>query len=139
MSYKNAEGYTDITAGTAIGRVTRKERIENMKKRSCRRTEDENRIHDKAVKIRKMTDEQLVRYVEDRVAKAESEGYNRGSKHGEREDDCIDTIHTFIAKIAQLPGIGKASVEKITVLAKEEGYIEKSEKTDNRSKKSGGR
>lgn len=29
------------------------------KKRSCRRTTDENVIHDKAVKIRKMTDEQL--------------------------------------------------------------------------------
>ena len=28
------------------------------KTRSCRRTEDENKIHDKAVKMRKMTDEQ---------------------------------------------------------------------------------
>lgn len=37
------------------------------KTRSCRRTEDENKIHDKAVKMRKMTDEQLVHYVEDRV------------------------------------------------------------------------
>lgn len=126
MSYKNAEGYTDITAGTAIGRVTRKERIENMKKRSCRRTEDENRIHDKAVKMRKMTDEQLVHYVEDRVAKAESEGYNRGLKRGKRESDSIDIIRVFIDKIAELPGIGKASVKKITVLAKEEGYIEES-------------
>lgn len=126
MRYKNAEGYTDITAGTAIGRVTRKERIENMKKRSCRRTEDENRIHDKAVKMRKMTDEQLVHYVEDRVAKAESEGYNRGLKRGKREGDSIDIIRAFIDKIAELPGIGKASVKKITVLAKEEGYIEES-------------
>lgn len=30
------------------------------KTRSCRRTEGENKIHDKAVKMRKMTDEQLV-------------------------------------------------------------------------------
>lgn len=29
------------------------------KKRSCRRTVNENRIHDKAVKMRKMTDVQL--------------------------------------------------------------------------------
>ena len=50
------------------------------KKRSCRRTEDENKIHDKAVKIRKMTDEQIVHYIEDRVAKAYSEGYNDGKK-----------------------------------------------------------
>ena len=38
-------------------------------KRNCRRTEDEVRIHEKAVKMRKMTDEQLVHYVEDRVEK----------------------------------------------------------------------
>ena len=50
------------------------------KKRSCRRTQDENKIHDKAVKIRKMTDEQIVHYIEDRVAKAYSEGYNDGKK-----------------------------------------------------------
>lgn len=50
------------------------------KKRSCRRTMDENIIHDKAVKMRKMTDEQLVHYVEDRVEKARSEGFNQGKK-----------------------------------------------------------
>lgn len=43
------------------------------KKRSCERTENENRIHEKAVKMRKMTDEQLVHYVEDRLEKARSE------------------------------------------------------------------
>ena len=43
------------------------------KKRSCRRTVDEDIIHDKAVKMRKMTDEQLVHYVEDRVEKARRE------------------------------------------------------------------
>ena len=49
-------------------------------KRNCRRTEDEVRIHEKAVKMRKMTDEQLVHYVEDRVEKARSEGFNNGKK-----------------------------------------------------------
>jgi len=53
-----------------------------MKRRSCRRTTDETKIHEKAVKLRKMTDEQLVHYVEDRVNKAESEGYNRGRCDG---------------------------------------------------------
>ncbi|MCR5791364.1 MAG: hypothetical protein K6G83_15885 [Lachnospiraceae bacterium] len=33
-------------------------------KRSCRRTADENRIHERAVRLRKMTDKQLVEYVE---------------------------------------------------------------------------
>lgn len=61
------------------------------KTRSCRRTEDENKIHDKAVKMRKMTDEQLVHYVEDRVEKARSEGFNQGKKAAliNKEQDCI--------------------------------------------------
>lgn len=36
-----------------------------MTKKSCRRTMDENKIHEKAVKMRKKTDEQLVHYVDD--------------------------------------------------------------------------
>lgn len=76
---RNKEGYADSTAGIAIQRISRDERkVAMAKKRSCRRTTDENIIHEKAVKMRKMTDEQLVHYVEDRVAKAWSEGFNRG-------------------------------------------------------------
>ena len=60
----NREGYADNTASIAIQRVSKEERKNNMAKRSCRRTTDENAIHNKAVKIRKMTDEQLVHYVE---------------------------------------------------------------------------
>lgn len=44
------------------------------KKRNCRRTVDEDRIHEKAVKLRKMTDEQFVNYVEDRVEKSQKRG-----------------------------------------------------------------
>ena len=58
---RNGEGYADKTAGIAIQNISREERkIAMAKKRSCRRTTDENIIHDKAVKMRKMTDEQLV-------------------------------------------------------------------------------
>lgn len=73
MWCRNSEGYKDYTAGIAISHASRNERKErNMaKKRSCRRTVDEDKIHEKAVKIRKMTDEQLVHYVEDRVEKRE--------------------------------------------------------------------
>lgn len=53
-----------------------------MAKRNCRRTKDEAAIHEKAVKMRKMTDEQLVHYVEDRVGKARSEGFERGKGAG---------------------------------------------------------
>ena len=56
------------------------------KTRSCRRTVVEDKIHDKAVKMRKMTDEQLVHYVEDRVNKAHSEGYNKAKKEAPQID-----------------------------------------------------
>lgn len=52
----NREGYADNTASIAIQRVSKEERKNDMAKRSCRRTTDENAIHNKAVKIRKMTD-----------------------------------------------------------------------------------
>ena len=52
---QNGEGYADSTAGIAIQKVSREERkIAMGKKRSCRRTTDENIIHEKAVKMRKM-------------------------------------------------------------------------------------
>ena len=50
-------------------------------KRNCRRTEDEVRIHEKAVKMRKMTDEQLVHYVEDRVEKPEAKDLIAGRRN----------------------------------------------------------
>ena len=39
-----------------------------------------DKIKEKADKIRTMTDEELVAYVENRVAKAYSEGFNKGRK-----------------------------------------------------------
>ena len=81
------------------------------KKRSCRRTADENKIHDLAVRWRKMTDEQLVHYVEDRVAKAESEGYNRGKKEAPTSSGV--GIEEFIAEISNIKGVGVATVNKI--------------------------
>lgn len=47
-----------------------------MKKQKYQRTTDQLKIREKAAKVRAMTDEQLVHYIEDRVMKAWSEGYN---------------------------------------------------------------
>ena len=71
------------------------------KKRSCRRTADEDKIHEKAVKMRKMTDEQLVHYVEDRVEKARSEGFNQGKKSSGGAD-----INKFLKEISSIKGVG---------------------------------
>ena len=81
------------------------------KKRSCRRTADEDRIHEKAVKMRKMTDEQLVHYVEDRVEKARSEGFNQGKKKFSAEVGM--TAEKFISEIEDIKGIGLATIGKI--------------------------
>lgn len=78
------------------------------KTRSCRRTEDESKIHDKAVKMRKMTDEQLVHYVEDRVEKARSEGFN----HGKKAVPEIDT-DKILEKIGTIKGIGAVKLQEI--------------------------
>lgn len=84
------------------------------KTRSCRRTDDENKIHDKAVKMRKMTDEQLVYYVEDRVEKARSEGFNQGKKTA----PAIDT-EKILEEVGMIKGIGVVKLQEIrTILEK---------------------
>lgn len=82
-----------------------------MKKRSCRRTLDENKLHDKAVKMRKMTDEQLVHYVEDRVEKARSEGFNQGKAQAPKRR--ILNIEEIINEIGNVKGIGATKLSDI--------------------------
>lgn len=90
-------------------------------KRNCRRTEDEVRIHEKAVKVRKMTDEQLVHYIEDRVEKARSEGFNKGKASVENRKG----MKEFLEELQRLkiPGIGAVTVSKIVKVATENGYL----------------
>jgi len=78
------------------------------KKRSCRRTVNEDKVHEKAVKIRKMTDEQLVQYVNDRVEKARSEGFNQGKK-----SVTGITVNEFLKEISKIKGVGDATICKI--------------------------
>lgn len=114
---RNREGYADSTAVIAIGRVSREERkVAMAKKRSCRRTMDENIIHEKAVKMRKMTDEQLVHYVEDRVEKARSEGFNQGKVQVPKYKSI--SIEKIINEIGNVRGIGATKLADIQVILK---------------------
>lgn len=109
---RNGECRADSIAGMAIKKELRGERKTAMgKKRSCRRTMDENIIHEKAVRMRKMTDEQLVHYAEDRVEKARSEGFNKG-KEQKANSSQID-IAEFVLDIGKIKGIGEATMRKI--------------------------
>lgn len=90
------------------------------KKRNCRRTTDENIIHDKAVKMRKMTDEQLVHYVEDRVAKARSEGFHQRKLQAPAHKPV--NIEKIVEEIGNVKGIGTAKLADIkTILGR---YLE---------------
>lgn len=81
------------------------------KKRNCRRTTDENIIHEKAVKMRRMTDEQLVNYVENRVEKARSEGFNQGK--GNAKAISKVNITEIVDEIGSVKGIGAAKLQVI--------------------------
>ena len=114
---RNGEGYADGTAGIAIGRISRGERKNVMaKKRNCRRTTDENIIHEKAVKMRKMTDEQPVHYVEDRVEKARSEGFNQGKAQAPEFKSV--SIEKIISEIGNVRGIGATKLTDIQEILK---------------------
>ena len=100
------------------------------KKRSCRRTADEGRIHEKAVKWRRMTDEQLVSYVEDRVAKAKSEGFNKGiQREGQEQRKARELRAAGIAGFLEcleenrVNGIGPATISRLKGAAEKYGYI----------------
>ena len=81
------------------------------KKKSCRRTEEENFIHDTAVKLRKMTDEQLIQYVENTVEKAKKEGFNCGKKCKSAMSKV--NISDIIEEVGQIKGIG---ITKLTCI-----------------------
>ena len=80
------------------------------KRRSCRRSDDQNVIHAKAVKLRKMTDDQLVSYIENRVEKARAEGYNQGRKKARPEKIDVDKL---VDEIGALRGVGKVKLKEI--------------------------
>lgn len=114
--YHNGEGYIDKTAGAAISNAVRRNRKGDKtvsKKRSCRRTQSENKIHEKAVKMRKMTDEQLVHYVEERVLSARNEGFNQGRKSmAERAVN----ITEIIDELSNVRGIGAVKMKQIRIV-----------------------
>lgn len=71
-------------------------------------TTEQKEIHEKAVKLRKMTDEQLVAqmFIEHSAA---------------HRNTAVHFIEEL--KAAYIPGIGKVTVKKIETFAREKGYI----------------
>jgi len=93
-----------------------------MPKRNCVRTVDERKIHDKAVKMRKMTDAQLVEYVENRVEKARSEGFNSGKVKAVATKKGTKEFLAFL-QLNKIPGVGAVTINKLLKVAEEYGYL----------------
>lgn len=66
-----------------------------MKKPNCRKSNIEKEQHNRAVRIRKMTDQQLCEYVD---------GLSQPSGMGVKE---------FLKEVENLPGIGKVTLKKL--------------------------
>lgn len=62
-----------------------------------------DKIKEKAAKLRAMTDDELVAYVENRVAKSRSEGFNQGISLRQKDIDnltrAVTDIHDYILDI----------------------------------------
>ncbi len=87
------------------------------KKRNCRRTPEEVSIHDEAVKLRKMTDAQLVEKVRSASAAA--------SKMPAAQVSSTKSVAEFLEAFANanIPGVGKITLKKMNTFAKDNGYL----------------
>ena len=93
-----------------------------MKKRSCRRSKEEKAIHDEAIKIRKMTDDQLVRHISQEKESNYNAGYRDGLLKG-REGSRARAVTSFLDEVENMKGVGAVTVQKLRKAAKANGYI----------------
>lgn len=94
------------------------------KRRSCRRSAEENQWHEQAVKIRKMTDAQIIRFIEGESQQKYDEGYREGLLKGRQgKTKETKTIEEFLKKASGMKGIGEVTIRKMRRIAEENGYI----------------
>lgn len=100
-----------------------------MSRRKCRLSPEELNIHEQAVKLRRMTDSQLVEYVSAEKAAAYDEGEFTGKKnvlkHQCPSNQTIGgkNVKTFLEEIQSVSGIGAVTMKKLHNLAEERGYF----------------
>ena len=85
-----------------------------MKKRSCRLTPEERTTHINAVKIRKMTDQQLVTFVNEQFLNGFVTAY---------EHSTAKFLEYLERDIGSGNGIGKITFSRLQKIAKEGGFI----------------
>jgi len=77
------------------------------KKRSCRMTEEEKAIHNRAVSIRKMTDAQLCEFIDRTYGKGMEEGARLAQSQAKaKPEDAIAHVRKFIDYLTEKTGCG---------------------------------
>ena len=96
------------------------------KKRKCRMDREEILIHDEAVRLRKMTDRQLVgafrMAAEDKAKADEARKSKEERKEGDRQLSGLEIVIQGIAD-GKIKGVGKVTSYKIAEFAREQGIL----------------
>ena len=85
-----------------------------MKKRNCRRTEGERAIHERATRLRKMTDEQLCDYID--------------SIDGSKEKIMESFFACLGVRSKDGTRVSDATIRKLRAIAQEAGFLPRNEK-----------
>lgn len=91
-----------------------------MKKRSCRRTGFEQEQHDRAIRVRKMTDAQLCAYLDELAAS----GRRGPLAQAELEEVITGFIDSLAVRSDTGLRISDATIRKIRAMAVESGYLQ---------------
>lgn len=95
------------------------------KTRNCRYTEGEKALHNEAVRVRKMTDQQLTDHMRHIRDEAYASGYQDAERSSSAADTGTGTVTQLIEELSAgaCKGIKSASAFKIEQFARERGYI----------------
>lgn len=96
-----------------------------MKKRNCRMTAEERDLHEQAVRLRKMTDQQLADHMNHVREAAYAAGYTEAETQATASPATGKTLGEFIEELAsgRCKGVKSATAYKIEEFAREAGYI----------------
>lgn len=97
-----------------------------MKKRNCRMTGEEKNVHERAVKLRKMTDDKLVEHIDTSGKKLTTPATPKPRPSAHRPRLPGKTLPQLLEQLdaGECKGIKSATAYKIAEFAREQGYLE---------------
>lgn len=97
-----------------------------MKKRNCRMTGEEKNVHERAVKLRKMTDDKLVEHIDHIREEAYNTGYSEAEAQRASTPAPGKSPQRLLEQLdaGECKGIKSATAYKIAEFAREQGYLE---------------